>query len=199
LVKDALRGARQAQQVVRDHGGFIIDFAFNSDEGKLACASIRGKIPADQAEKALAAMEKIGQVRGLTIGGEDLTEQFKQKIDEAQKQQEHAQKLENLKGRANARTAMSLEDQRHWAEEQAAQAKRALLGLQARHELVEFSASFIEGKPRERLHFTQVLAMTAASLKLLGLLLVGVVMLLALVGLVVSPWWLRKYLHRRAA
>ncbi|MHB9026320.1 MAG: DUF4349 domain-containing protein [Armatimonadota bacterium] len=197
LVKNALQGARKAQQIVREHGGFIIDFAFNSDEGTLPYASIRGKVPADQADKALSAIEKLGQVRGLTIDGEDLTEQFKQQIDEANKQKEHAEKLEKLENRSRPRVAKNIEQERLRAEQRAAAAKRALLGLQAKHELVEFSASFIEDKPRERLHFGQVYAMTVASLKLLGLVLVGVVLLLALIGIIASPWWLWKYLRRK--
>jgi PAS domain S-box-containing protein len=145
----------------------------------------------------------IRDVNGKVIGALELllnitaAKQAQQKIDEANKQEEHAGKLEKLENRAGARVAPNIEQQRHWAEEQAAAAKRALLGLQARHELVEFSASFIEGKPRERLHFAQVYAVTGASLKLLGLLLLGVVMLAVLVALIASPWWVRGLLRRK--
>lgn len=198
-VKDALRDARAAQELVRGHGGFIIDFNYDAPDGERPRATLSGKVPADQAQATLTTLEKYGQVRGLTIAGEDLTEQMQRERDEARRQQEKANKMGAIANKAHPWPAISATDERHWAQTQADAAKRALLGLQAKHDLVAFTAVFQEANVRKPLHLTDLntalLHVLSFALLLLGIL---AVVLLGL-GLLATPVLLARMAKKAAS
>ncbi|MHB9132216.1 MAG: zf-HC2 domain-containing protein [Armatimonadota bacterium] len=186
LVKDALAGARKAQQMILDNGGFVVDFNYYAGENEIPAASIRGKVPAEKAEETFNNLEKMGRIRGLAIAGQDLTEQWKAQLDAITKENADAQRMGALANRSgSSRVSLDAQMQRHWAEMRATQARRALHGLAAKHDLVEFSAVFEEDHPRERIHFVQVTAITRQILHF-ALLLLGLLAVLLALGVVVA-------------
>lgn len=187
-VKDALREARKAQEIVRAHAGFMMEFDYGGDEGERPWASMHGKVPADQAQDALAKLEELGQLTGISVAGEDLTTQWKQYMDDIAREGKRAEELKRKAKLAGFDwERRSAEEQRNWALRQAQESKRALYGLQAKHELVEFTATFIEPKPRTGVGLSQVTAVTWGALRYGLLLLATLGVLFALLGMVVAP------------
>lgn len=159
-VKDALKSARQAQDMVRGQGGFTTDFQFTTGDGALPTASFRGKIPADKADAVLGEFEKLGQVSTVNVAGEDLTWQYR-----------------DLENRMKYQTG---------AEKAATKRQYAELGL--KENLVEFSASFTEPKPRERTTLASVARTTKDVLKYALLALLTLAVLLLGLALLISPF-----------
>jgi len=198
-VKNALQKSRQAQGIITGLGGFTMNYQYVQDEHEPAVACFNGKIPADKAEAALAQIEKLGNVRGLTIAGEDLTEQFQANRQEIARQLEHAKKLDAIGSRSASKVAAGVESQRNDAKGQVDAAKQALTGLTTRHELVTISAAFYEAQPREPLTLARATAGTRHVLNYALLLLVTIAVFFLLVALVAAPFVGLRYWRRRRA
>ena len=168
-VKDAMQGARQAQDAVRRHGGFTMDFQYSSSEGQIPTASFRGKIPANEADNVLAEIEKLGQVTSVNIAGEDLTDAFKEKYNAL----------------------------KHQTGSEAEATQRALSELGVQKNLVEFSATFSEPKPRERMSLARVAETTKGLLKYALLAFLTLAVILLALGLLISPVVIWRRLRRR--
>jgi len=186
-VKDALAQARAAQAAIVTQGGFTVDFRYAREDGKRAWASFSGKVPAAQAEAALAALEKLGEVRSLSIAGEDLTEQFRQQLDTQQRLKEHAERLGNIGSRSKPKEALSAENTRNAAKSQADAARAALLGLTTRTELVTLSAEFVERAPRRPITLARVTEVTRGVLNSALLVLVTLAVILLILALIIAP------------
>ncbi|MHB0939315.1 MAG: DUF4349 domain-containing protein [Armatimonadota bacterium] len=196
-VKNALQKSRQAQGIITGLGGFTMNYQYVNNEHEPAVAAFNGKIPAEKAEAALAEIEKLGNVRGLTIAGEDLTGQFQSQREEIARQTEHAKKLDAIGSRSASKVAAGVEDQRHAAKGQVNAAKNALTGLTTRHELVTISAAFYEATPREPLTLARATAGTRHALNYALLLLVTIAVFFLVVGLVAAPFVGLRYWRRR--
>jgi predicted anti-sigma-YlaC factor YlaD len=196
-VRQALVQARQAGTIIKSHGGFVIDFGYQGDTGQIPTAVIHGKVPSDQADAALRALEKLGHVTALNVAGEDLTLQFQQYMDEMAKQRAHADRLGQIAHRARPRPALTAEEQRHWAEQQAAEAHRNLLGVQAKSQLIELTAVFSEGKAKERYGAVQFQDSLRSIISILLMLLIILAVAAGIVGLIVGPIVLARWLRRR--
>jgi len=195
-VRNALQAAREGSALIRKHGGFVIDFTYAGDEGQIPAATVRGKVPANEAKAALDALEKMGRVTGITLNGEDLTPQFRQYMEEMEKKIKTAENLGKISDRNRYWETLSAEQARHWAEQQAAQNKRAMLDVVTKSSLVEITATFAEGRPKESFGLAQFFALMRAVLVTLLVALAAVATLFALVALIVAPVVL---LRRRAA
>lgn len=199
-VKNALQKSRQAQGIITGLGGFTMNYQYVQDEHEPAVACFNGKIPADKAEAALAQIEKLGNVRGLTIAGEDLTEQFQANRQEIARQTEHAKKLDAIANRIASKSAASVESQRNDAKGQVNAARQALTGLTTRHELVTITAAFYEAQPREPLTLARATAGTRHALNYALLLLVTIAVFFLVIALVAAPFvGLRYWKRRRSA
>lgn len=196
-VKNALQKSRQAQGIIRKLGGFTMNYQYVNNEHEPAVAAFDGKVPAEKAEAALAEIEKLGNVRGLTIAGEDLTGQFQAQQEEIARQTEHAKKLDAIGSRSASKVAAGIEDQRHAAKGQVNAAEQALTGLTTRHELVTISATFYEAQPREPLTLARVTAGTRHVLNYALLLLVTVVVFFLVIAVVAAPFVGLRYWRRR--
>jgi len=168
-VKDAMQGARQAQDAVRRHGGFTMDFQYSSSEGQIPTASFRGKIPANESDNVLAEIEKLGQVTSVNIAGEDLTDAFKEKYNAL----------------------------KHQTGTEAEATQRALSELGVQKNLVEFSATFAEPKPRERMSLARVAETTKGILKYALLAFLTLAVILLALGLLISPFVIWRRLRKR--
>ena len=196
-VKNALQKSRQAQEIISGLGGFTMNYQYVQNEHEPAVAAFNGKIPAEKAEAALAEIEKLGNVRGLTIAGEDLTGQFQAQREEVARQTEHAKKLDAIGTRSASKVAAGVEDQRHAAKGQVNAAKNALTGLTTRHELVTISAAFYEAQPREPLTLARATAGTRRALNYALLLLVTIAVFFLVVAVVAAPFVGLRYWRRR--
>jgi len=196
-VKNALQKSRQAQKIISGLGGFTMNYQYVQDEHEPAVAGFNGKIPAEQVEAALAQIEKLGNVRWLTIAGEDLTEQFQANQQEIARQSEHAKKLDAISSRSASKVALGVESQRNDAKGQVNAAKQALTGLTTRHELVTISAAFYESQPREPLTLARATAGTRHVLNYALLLLVTIAVFFLLAALVAAPFVGLRYWRRR--
>ena len=196
-VKHALQKSRQAQGIINKLGGFTMNYQYVNNEHEPAVAAFDGKIPAEKAEEALAEIEKLGNVRGLNIAGEDLTGQFQQQQAEIARQQEHAEKLNKLSNRSTAKVAVGVEEQRNDAKGQVTAAKQALIGLTTRHKLVTVSAAFYESQPREPMTLARATAGTRRVLNYALLLVVTIAVFFLVAALVASPFVALRYWRRR--
>ena len=167
------------------------------DENEPAVASFNGKVPAAKAEAVLQQVETLGQLRGVSIAGEDLTEQFQQQQSEIKRQDEHAEKLDKLANRSASKTALGVEEQRAQAKWGANQAKQALIGLTTRHELVTISVEFYEAQPREAMTLERFSAGTQSVLRFGLLSLTTLAVFLLIIGLVAAPIAAVRWLRRR--
>jgi len=186
-VRNALKAGREGSALIRKHGGFVIDFTYAGDEGQIPVATVRGKVPAKEAKATLDALEKMGRVSGVTLNGEDLTPQFLQYMEEMEKKIKTAEKLGNISDRNRYWETLSAEQSRHWAEQQAAQNKRAMLDVVTKSSLVEITATFAEGRPKESFGMAQFFSLMRAILITLLVVLAAVATLFALVALIVAP------------
>ena len=168
-VKDALHAARSAQESIKKHGGFSVDFQYNNVKDTVPTASFHGKIPSGETENVLDEIEKLGTMRSVTIQGKDLTQQILQEQDT----------LKQQTGPAATETFRDLQQ----------------LALQ--HDLVDFTASFSEPQPRAPLTFDSVRATTLDVLGYAFQAFITLAMIALVLLLIASPWLIVRYVQRR--
>jgi len=198
-VKDARQQSLQAQEMIGEHGGFTMNYQYLHAENAPAYASFHGKVPAKNAEAALAAVETLGQVHVLSIAGEDLTEQLQRQQAEIERQQDHAARLDKLAGKTSTKIAVDVEEKRHQAKGSVSQAKRTLLGLNTRHEWITISAEFYEAQPRAAMTLARATQSAHAWRHFAVLLLATLSVALLALGLVAAPIVTLRWLRRRQA
>lgn len=198
-VKNALQSARQGGDVIRKHGGFVIDFNYGGDEGEIPVASVRGKVPAKEAKAAIEELEKMGRVTGITLSGEDLTPQFMQYLEEMAKKLKTAENLKRVRDHNRDYVELNAEQARHWAEQQAAQNKRGMIGVVTKSSLVELSVTFAESAPKQRFGPAQFLQRMRAVLVILLVTLAVVVVGMLLLALLITPIILLRRRNRPVA
>lgn len=167
-VKQALQSARKAQEIIKKHGGFSMDFQYEAPIGGKPVATFHGKIPAKEAASVIDDIEKLGQMRTVNIGVEDITDQYR-----------------NLEEQFNKSKG---ETQEYY--------KKELEKLALKHNLVDFSATFSETKVREPFTFDTLVQSTLEILRyiLLALLTIGVALIV--LALLISPFALLRHLRR---
>jgi len=168
-VKNALHAARSAQESVKRHGGFSVDFQYSNTPGELPCASFHGKIRAEEAVRVLDEIEKLGNLRSANIQGKDITQEILQQQDQ----------LKHEKGIEATETFRNLQQ----------------LALQ--HDLVDLTATFTEPQPRVPLTFESVRAGTLDVLGYALQAFITLAMIFLLLLLIASPVLIMRHLRRQ--
>ena len=168
-VKQALQSARKAQEIIKKHGGFSMDFQYEAPKGEKPWATFHGKIPAKEAAGVLDDIEKLGMMRSVDIGAEDITDQYRNLEEQFKKS----------KGDTKAYYQKELEK------------------LALKHNLVDFSATFIELKPREPFTFETLVQRTIEILRYILLALITLGVALVLITFLILPFEVVRYLRRR--
>lgn len=168
-VKQALQSAREAQKIIKKHGGFSMDFQYEAPVGGKPIATFHGKIPAKEATSVIDDIEKLGQMRTVNIGAEDITDQYR-----------------NLEEQFNKSKGETREYY-----------KKELEKLALKHNLVDFSATFFESKAREPFTFDTLAQSTLEILRYILLALITVGVALIVLALIIAPFAFLRHLRRK--